>query len=239
MYKCTFGTYINVVRNFDMNKTNDIFWDVKEIAKYEFFFSTGIKGNNQFHRTYELVKNLSYNLQYLEFISKVLNKEIHAVIKTEMIKTFVITGMSVIESILYYTLKSKNLHKTEPYEEIALMNSNEKKINDVFIKVETRLLKKLEENKEVEMNLSSMLQKTESNKLIGNDHSIYSQLNHLRKLRNKIHLYLIEENLDHDWNRFGVKEISLMKKSLHKILYSELFDVSIEMRKELFDFLEE
>ncbi len=183
-----------------MNETKDIFWNVKDVAKYENFFETGIKENDQFHRTYELVKNLSYNMQYLEFISNVLKREIHTVINTELIKTFVITGMSVIESILYYAIKSKNLHKTDPFEEIAVFNSNEKKINGVIVKVETRLLKKLKENKEVEMNLNSMLQKTEKNKLLGDDHSIYRKLNHLRKLRNKIHLYLIEENLANDYN---------------------------------------
>ncbi|MEY1638348.1 hypothetical protein [Tenuifilum osseticum] len=226
------------MRNFDMNETKDIFWDVKDVVLYENFFNTGIIGNDQFHRTYELVKNLSYNLQYLEFISKALKRDTHSVIRTELIKTFVITGISVIESILYYVLKSKNLHKTEPFEEIALINSNEKKVNGVFIKVETRLLKKLEENKEVEMNLNSMLQKTEKNNLLGNDHSIYTQLNHLRKLRNKIHLYLIEENLDHDWNSFNNNEMTLMKKSLHKILFSELFNYETEERKNLFDFIE-
>jgi hypothetical protein len=221
-----------------MNEIKDIFWDVKDVVKYEIFFDTGIKKNKQFHRTYELVKNLSYNLQYLEFISKVLKRETHSVIRLELIKTFVITGMSVIELILYYVLKSKNFHKTEPFEEIALMNSNEKKLNGVIIKVETRLLKKLNENKEVEMNLNTMLKKTEKNILLGDDHSIYSQLNHLRKLRNKIHLYLIEENLGHDWNSFRNKEVSLMKKSLQKVLFSGLFNIETEKRKELFDFLE-
>ncbi len=221
-----------------MNKVEGIFWNVKNVTKYEAFFDTGIKENDQFHRTYELVKNLSYNIQYLEFISNVLKRENHAVINTELIKTFVITSMSVIESILYYAMKSKNIHKTNAFEEIAIINSNEKKINGVFIKVETRLLKKMKENKEVEMNLNSMLQKTEKNKLFGDDRSIYRQLNHLRKLRNKVHLYLIEENLDHDFNSFGHDEISLMKKSLRKVLFSELFKTEKNKREELFDFLE-
>jgi hypothetical protein len=161
----------------------------------------------------------------------------HKVIEMELIKTYVIIGMSVIESILYYALKSKNLHKTEPFEEITVMSSNQKKVNGVFIKVETRLLKKLKENKEVEMNLNSMLKKTENNKLLGDDHSIYKQLNHLRKLRNRIHLYNTEENLDHDWNSFRKKELVLIKKSLRKVLYSELFETTTEKRDELFEFI--
>jgi len=220
-----------------MKEEKDIFWDIKGVTSYEVFFDSGIKENSQFHRTYELVKNLSYNLQYLEFLSNSLQKEMHKVIEIELIKTYVITGMSIIESILYYAIKSKNLHKTEPFEEITVINSNQKKVNGVFIKVETRLLRKLKENKEVEMNLNLMLKKTEKDKLLGEDHSIYEQLNHLRKLRNKIHLYYIEENLDHDWNSFRRNELDLIKKSLKKVLYSELFNASIEKRDELFKFI--
>ena len=220
-----------------MTEEKDIFWDIKGVTSYEVFFDSGIKENSQFHRTYELVKNLSYNLKYLEFLSNSLKREMHKVIEMELIKTYVIIGMSVIESILYYALKSKNLHKTEPFEEITVMSSNQKKVNGVFIKVETRLLKKLKENKEVEMNLNSMLKKTENNKLLGDDHSIYKQLNNLRKLRNRIHLYNTEENLDHDWNSFRNKELVLIKKSLKKVLYSELFETTTEKRDELFEFI--
>ena len=220
-----------------MNEETDIFWDVKGVVSYEVFFDSGIKENEMFHRTYELVKNLSYNVQYLEFINNVLKKEIHKVIEIELIKTFVITGMSIIESILYYAIKSENLHKTDPFEEITVINSNQKKVNGVFIKVETRLLKKLKENREVEMNLNSMLKKTEKHKLLGDDHSIYKELNHLRKLRNRIHLYVIEENLDHDFNCFGKSELKLIRKSLKKVLYSDLFESSIEKRNDLFEFI--
>lgn len=220
-----------------MRDDNDIFWDIKDVAIYTAFFDGGIKENEQFHRTYELVKNLSYNVQYLEFISKSMQKKIHTVIRSELIKTFVITGMSVIESILYYVIKSKGFHKTDPFEEITVIKSNEKKVNGVFIKVETRLLRKLKDNKEVEMNLNFMLNKTEENNLLGDDHTIYQQLNHLRKLRNKIHLYLVEDKLDHDLNNFNSNELVLMKKSLKKVFYSELFDASNDKKNELFDFI--
>lgn len=222
-----------------MDEEKNIFWDVKTVVSYEVFFDSGIKENDKFHRTYDLVKNLAYNVQYLEFISKTVKCEIHSVIKTELTKTFVITGMSIIESILYYALKSKNLHKTDPYEEITVVKSNEKKVNGVYIKVETILLRKLKENREVEMNLDSMLKKTETNKLFGEDQTVYKQLNHLRKLRNKIHLYLIEENLDHDLNNFKTEELNLMKKSLEKVFFSELFESPNEKRLKLFDFLKQ
>lgn len=223
--------------NKNLSEEKSIFWDVKSVTLYDNFFESGIQENEQFHRTYDLIKNLSYNVQYLEFISKAIKQDIHSIILTELIKTFVITGISIIESILYYVTKSKKLHKTTEYEEITIVNSNEKKVNGVFIKVETRLLKKLNKSKETEMSLDSMLKKTESYKLLGNDESVYKQLNHLRKLRNKIHLYLIEENLDHDYNNFKNKEIELMKKSLEKVFFSDFFNLNNDVKKELFNFL--
>ena len=87
------------------------------------------------------------------------------------------------------------------------------------------------------MNFDSMLKKIEKKKLFGDDHSVYSELNRLRKLRNKIHLYVIEEKLDHDFNNFGANEVSLMKKSLNKILYSEKFKLRTKDKDVILDFL--
>ena len=221
-----------------MDIENRIFWEVKSVSSYELFFDSGIKENDEFHRTYDLVKNLAYNVQYLEFISNSFKLEIHSVIRTELIKTFVITGISIIESILYYVLKSQKLHKSESYEEITVLSSNEKKVNNDYLKVETRLLKKLDEKREVVMNLDFMLKKTESYKLLGADNSVYKQLNHLRKLRNKIHLYLIESNLDHDLNNFKLKELILMKKTLSKVFLADLFNYPMDKKEKIFNFLE-
>ncbi len=38
------------------------------MGRYEVFFDSGIIKNEKFHRTYDLVKNLSYNVQYIEFV---------------------------------------------------------------------------------------------------------------------------------------------------------------------------
>lgn len=221
-----------------MSNEKDLFWDVKRIQLYRHYFDAGIRSNDQFHRTDDLSKNLSYNVIYLEFISNALKREIHVVIKTELIKTFVITGMSIIETILYYVIKSRNLQKTESFDEIAVLSSNEKKVKGTFIKAETRLFKKRAVDKELEMSLDYMLKKAETNKLLGRNEDLYKRIKHLRKLRNKIHLYLIEEDFDHDINNFGSKEYRLMNESLEAVLSSELFLDVAEQKKELFDFLD-
>jgi len=215
----------------------EIYWDIKDLYNYENFYDSGILACANFPRTYELVKNLSYNTQYLEYLSKTLSKNLHSTIQVETTKTYVLTGMSIIESILYYAIKSKNLHKVKEFEEITRIESNTKKLNDSQIKVETVILKKLLTPKEKEMNLNFMLEKTETSKLLGNDRDVYRKLNHLRKLRNKIHLYLIGENLDHDFNNFKPREYELMRTSLKIVLYSELFKTPKEKRDQIFDFI--
>jgi len=215
----------------------EIYWNIKDLYNYENFYNSGIFECANFPRTYELVKNLSYNTQYLEYLYKTLSKSLHVTIQTETIKTYVLTGMSIIESILYYAIKSNNLQKVNEFEEIIRLDSNIKKIKDSQIKVETVILKKLPYPKEKEMNLSFMLQKTESRKLLGNDLEVYKKLNFLRKLRNKIHLYLFVENLDHDYNNFNTREYDLMRSSLKVVLFSELFKMPSENREHIFDFI--
>ena len=117
------------------------------------------------------------------------------------------------------------------------MCSNEKAVQGKTLKVETKIFQKIDPPIEVEMTLDSMLKKTEKKKLFGDDHSIYAELNRLRKLRNKIHLYYIEENLDHDWNNFNEKELRMMKKSLRKILFSDRFKDGSDLKEQLLDFL--
>jgi hypothetical protein len=82
-----------------------------------------------------------------------------------------------------------------------------------------------------------MLQKTEASKLLGSDRDVYKKLNHLRNLRNKIHLYLIGENLDHDFNNFKPSEYELMKTAIKGVIFSELFKIPIERKEQLFDFI--
>lgn len=214
-----------------------IFWNIKSVIVYEDFFNSGIIENSEFHNNYALVKNLSYNIQYLEFLDNTLKEEIHATLRMEFIKTYVIIGMSIIESVLYYFLKSNKLHKTNNYREITTLNTNDKKVGQTWLRAETKLFEKIDIPIEVEMNLDSMLKKAESHKILGNDNSIYIELNRLRKLRNKIHLYLIEQKLDTDWNNFQDNELNMIKSSLRKVIFSSVFNQEDQRKKELFDFL--
>lgn len=57
---------------------------------------------------YALASNVSYELQYLEFLSFVIeNTKITESIKRQNIKTFIITVSNIIEGILYYELEGQ------------------------------------------------------------------------------------------------------------------------------------
>ena len=62
---------------------------------------------------YMLLKNICYNMQYLEFLNKELDElELSAVLRPMTIKYFVITGMSVLEGLFTYIVKSNGYWKT-------------------------------------------------------------------------------------------------------------------------------
>ena len=55
-------------------------------------------------------KNIGYSLQYLQYLVFTLeNTNLHNIIYLQTIKTFIITGCSIVESILWILLKEKNL----------------------------------------------------------------------------------------------------------------------------------
>lgn len=215
----------------------EVFWNIKSMDEYRSFYKTGIIENDKFASTYEFINNLAYSTQYLEYINNSLKYNLHSVIKLELIKTHVIVGIGIVESILYYFIKSNNLQSKSNYKEIAVIKANDKKIGENYLRVETKLLKKLNEPIDKEMNLDSMLKKAENHKIIGKDRTIYKELNKLRKLRNKVHLHLIEKNLDTDWNNFSNVELELIRRVLLKLILSEIFKYKTEEKKELFDFL--
>lgn len=212
-------------------------FDVKSVDTYVKFYHSGISVNEHFESVYELVRNLSYSTQYLEFIDSCLKEDLHGSIITHNIKSYIITAIGIVESVLYYFIRSNNIHKTCIYEEHSTFKANDKKVGADTLMVETKFYKRLSCPIPVEMNLDSMLKKAEKNKLLGNDESVYKELKRLRKLRNKVHLHLIEKKLDHDFNNFRRAELKLMKGVLRKLVFADIFTLEKEQKEKQFDFL--
>ncbi|MFT6963553.1 MAG: hypothetical protein ACJAWV_003290 [Flammeovirgaceae bacterium] len=217
-------------------KRRAIFWDIKDIHNYESLYNSGIAHDEGGSKRYEIVKNLSYSTQYLEFINNTLKENIHSVVSTQLTKTFVIVGMGIVESILHYFINIEGLQKTTQYKEKGVL-SNEKRIDEVFWRIETRMLEKVDQPINEKMDLNYMLKKARKGKMFGDDLSIYDTFDFLRKNRNRVHLQIVKGDLDHDFNNFRRDALNLMKESLKGILYSSKFNMNKIRKDEVLDFL--
>lgn len=212
-------------------------WWPIEIDFYSEYLGKLIINSTEFKNAYELKKNIGYNLQHMEFLIKSLNElNMTSVIVTQTYKSIVITGIGIIEAILYYVIRINNYHRENYWKLLRSVTTNEFKSEKDVLKLENLLFRKLPEPVEEEMSLDSMLKKVESKKLLGDDHTIYARLNYLRKLRNKVHLHLIERKLDTDWNNFNKKDKNNMLEVLAEVLFGDLFRPT-EKEKEIFYYL--
>lgn len=208
-----------------MTVVDDGFWCPTLIDKIRNFLRLGIKNDNVLDHRQAFVSNIAYNLQYLEFLNHLLTeKKLHATVLTQTQKTFIITGMAVIEAILWYVLRKNGMQKIDEWKEIKKLSPLPFKEGETDFLVRTTILKKRDKPIEVEMPLDSMIKRVESKKLLGVDHQVYQNLNYLRKLRNRVHIHAVQHDNDTDWYSFNSREVKLMKKVLLSVLVSDLFE---------------
>jgi hypothetical protein len=163
-------------------------------------------------------------MQYLEYLNNLLDERaLHTTVRALSRKTFIVTGMSIVEAILWYVVKRGGIQKTESWHESKEMTCNEYQENGVYhrarIIMETKLAKPLE----VEMTLDAMCKKAERKKLLGVGTKVYRDLHHLRDLRNRVHIHAVQHDKDTDWWTFEGKDVKLMKAALYSILTCDLF----------------
>ncbi len=165
-----------------------------------------------------LNSNFAYNMQYLQYIEKQLSElKLSSVLVTMLYKSYIITGMGIIELVLTYILKSKNAWNRTEWKEVKTFKSNSVNINDDICITETKLLHKVD-SYEMRMDLDSMIKKTEKKNLLTIDHNVFPALKHLRELRNRVHLQSGDDAYDHDYNAFGYEEIQMMRRILIAVL---------------------
>jgi len=184
---------------------------------------TIVNGEN-YSTAYALRKNIAYNLQYLQFQDRILQDiKISGVIHTQSIKTIIITGCGIIESILHYLLIINNVHSTTLWKEKFRFNGNEKKVDGKKIKVDTIMYEKLDKPELKHMSFDSMIKSAKSNDIFGGDAGIHKKLKALKGLRNKVHLQEITSSVDTDWNTFNNDTISDIYEILYAALSGDLF----------------
>lgn len=183
-----------------------------------------VKLDDSIDGSQRLKSNIAYSIQYIHFIEKQLEElKLSGVIEKMLIKTYIITGMGIIEGLFTNLLKSNSFWKKTKWKLIAdKIESNAKKIDGKMIKVETEIYEEVEEF-DMRMDLDSMIKRIESKKLLTIEHDSFPTLKRLRELRNRVHIHLGNGEFDHDFNSFNLKDKELMGKILYTILTSSEF----------------
>ena len=213
-------------------------WYPTTIASLESLLSKSIQRGCGFVHVNALRKNIAYNLQYLEFLDKtLLELKLSAVLMTQTYKMFVVVGCGIMESLLAYLLIKGGHYRTTQWELKIIMPGQEKDYNRHRTRIDSHVYRKLPSPKREEMTFDSMIKKAESKKVLGSDHNVYAKLGYLRRLRNKVHLHLIDEPTDTDWNAFQHRHLCAMAQLIHATFTGNIFRPS-QGERGFFQYLE-
>jgi hypothetical protein len=178
------------------------------------------------HNLYVLIKNLCYNLQLFEFQCQVQQDiKLSSVLEAEVRKNCILTGCAIIEGILYYIVFASGHHRTELWKHLRIVKGNEFVVSGserrrIDITILSRLPTPVPKK---EVRFRDLIEIAERHHLFGTDHMIYGRLQHLRRLRNKIHLYVSAEYGDHDYNIFSAHQFTEIKDVLRHTLATTIF----------------
>ena len=202
--------------------------------------STLIKVDEYFNikQIQPLISNIAYSLQYIEFLNQLLkDMKLTSSLETQNIKSFVVCGASIIEALFHYITISNGYGKTTEWKSYKKFKRGEQyEIKEDKFYNETEIFIKISPPILMEMTFDQMCKKVESKKLLGDQKDLYKEINGIRKLRNKIHIYGIENPQDTDWHNFNWKQFKLIKKVLYEILISSQFASSSHIHR--FDYLQ-
>lgn len=184
-----------------------------------------------------IIANISYNIQYIQYLRKTLNElNLSEVLQIQTIKSFIVISTSIIEAIFYLICCNENLRKKLIWKEFKTIGKSEFLIDGKHFKSETKLFDKNVDSGFESMTFDQMIKKIETKKVLKQENQFFKDLNHLRKLRNRIHLQETKTIGKTDYNSFWRPEYNLSKKNLRLLLLDEIF-IANEGNIELFDFL--
>ena len=202
-----------------MEELNRNRWYPTPIDRYR----TYIKIDTSLDNSEQLKSNIAYNLQYLEYIEKQLKElKLSSVITGMLCKTYVITGIGIVEGLFTNLLKSKGEWKCTKWESKMVFQSNPRKIEGIKTRVRTEIFEEVDQF-ELRMDLNSMVRRIESKKLLTIDQNHFPILKDLRRLRNKVHLQESTDKYDTDVHNFNIEEKVKMGEILNIILTHEAF----------------
>lgn len=196
--------------------------------RYAFKIDTRIENSGA------LRKNLAYSMQYLEFLEKEFYElNVSSVIYVMLVKTYVITGMSILEGLFSNIIKSNGWWKKTNLESLGTTQANETKFGEDKYVIKTELLRKVPDY-EMRMDLDALITVlSRHHQALNIDHLVYPALMRLKRLRNRVHLQMLESNTDHDYNAFDYS----VKKEMGAILHTILTSAMVTNNPAVFEFL--
>ncbi len=204
-------------------------WYPASIATLEEHLGFLIFKNDYFspNEAYPIIKNISYSLQYIEFLNRViLDISMSSVIWRQNVKSFVVHGAAVIEAIFNVLVITTGHANKELWKKVSTLKSPEYVLSGASYKNETNIMTKLAEPVISQMTFDQLAKKVERKKLLGNSFTSYSKIKPIRQLRNKIHIHDSDHLNDTDWNNFNKSELELISNVLFHVLTSEVFEGS-------------
>lgn len=204
-------------------------WYPASISSLADYLGRHIKSTKGFRKPALLRRNIAYNLQYLHLLKVSLAElRLSSVLATQTCKMFVLVGMSILEAVLHYELRIRELEKRSTWRRCGPPAISQVKLEGKQYRLESQYLDWASPPLSESMDLRWMLQRAEDQKIFGDDKAIYRQLAHLRKQRNKVHLHLVEELDDTDWGSFDGDQVAIMGKLLHQVLTLDAYFPSEE-----------
>lgn len=184
--------------------------------------------------------NIIYSLQYLHFLEKELEElYVSDVLYAILVKTYVITSVSIIEGLYSYLLKAKNIWTPKEWKELISYESKRATvINGKKCKLRTKIFyeKTVDENDEYKgINIGDIITTKKYYNFLQLDVNFKKELEDLKNLRNRVHLQNmhIESEKDHDYNAFTKNT----KYKAGSILYRVLTSNGILKSTDIVDFL--
>jgi hypothetical protein len=207
-------------------------WYPVSINRLESHLAKLIEQGHGYTHVYHLKKDLAYNLQYLEFQDRIIQDiKLSSVLYTQSVKTIVLIGSSILESLLHFILIKSGNYSTTDWEKKATFKGNQKNLDGEKVRTDTEIYRRLPTPQRKHMSFDAMIKCASSKKLFGTSKVMYKKLEDIRKLRNRIHLQQNDELASTDWISFGSSNINDIYIVIYSILTSSLFTPNTDTKK--------
>lgn len=202
-----------------LEKNTDIYyldkWHPTPVSHYEKALSTdAFKGFGK-----ETRKNIAYSIQYLEFIQKELDElHLHNIIEMQLMKTYIIAAMGIIEAIFLHLVRKSGFYKKEEWIQERSIHTNVFNDNGTDKKHIITTSARLKKPVEGEMDFEFLINKIQDKKLIDLSHKAFPHLKALKRIRNKVHLQIAKNGFETDYYSISKNDYLMMRYLLCIIL---------------------